>query len=64
MRALQARALCGGPEQGQACERATALLRRLKGTPEQLAEFLRDRNGVPTVDCHAPTGAMTARLAA
>ena len=47
MRALQARALCGGQEEG---ERAMAVLRRLRGTPEQLTQFLRDWNGVPTVD--------------
>ena len=31
-------------------ERVTAALRRLRGTPEQLEEFLRDRDGAPTVE--------------
>ena len=47
MRARQARALCGGKDER---ERATAVLRRLRGTPEQLSDFLRDRDGVPMVD--------------
>ena len=46
MRALQARAQCGGAHES---ERVTDVLRRLKGTPGQLAEYLRDRNGTPTV---------------
>ena len=47
MRALQAKAMCGGQDEG---ERVTAALRRLRGSPAQLRQFLRDRDGVPTVD--------------
>ena len=46
-RALQAKARCGGPDESG---RVTASLRRLKGTPAQLREFLRDRNGAKTVE--------------
>ena len=47
MRALQAKAMCGGQDEG---ERVTAALRRLRGSPAQLRQFVRDRDGVPTVD--------------
>ena len=61
IRARQARALCacGGPEPLQggrtgeqlgAQAASLACLRRLRGTPEQLCAFLRDRDGAPTVD--------------
>ena len=49
LRALQTLAACGGPG-GDGGARVAAVLRRMKGTPEQLAGFLRDRDGAPTVD--------------